>query len=64
MTVELRGAKLSERQIGVAERRLQIDERKAALYAGYMIDDKLNISHGHPDERKSCAELQVGRSTL
>ena len=63
MTVELRGAKLPEQCIGAAEGRLQIDEREAALYAGDTIDDKFNITHVHPYERKSCAQLQVGRST-
>ncbi|HLK39443.1 MAG TPA: hypothetical protein VKU41_21955 [Polyangiaceae bacterium] len=63
MTVELHQAKLPERRIGAADRRSQIDESEAALYAGDTIDDELDIAHVHPYKRKGCAQLHFGRST-
>src|SRR5579872_288052 len=63
VTVELHQAKLPERRIGAADRRSQIDESEAALYAGDTIDDELDIAHVHPYKRKGCAQLHFGRST-
>ena len=62
LTIEHCGAKLPEPRIGAVEWHFQIDERESALGARDSIYDKLDTTDVHPDERKSCAKLQFGRS--